>query len=131
MASSSHYSHVKNHVCLHAHVKSARNVHHDACVDLHVDHVCHDAAFASHAMIASSSSSNAHGISRPRQNVLHAGSHVPKVRNASYAHFVPYRTFDAFYILYCKFGKVVASNVGPKCKKGNTCIWVPKSYVTN
>jgi rhodanese-related sulfurtransferase len=65
------------------------------------------------------------------KNVHHAGSHVPKARNASHGHSVSYRTFDASYILYCKSGHVVASNVAPKCKKGKTCIWVPKSYVTN
>jgi hypothetical protein len=26
---------------------------------------------------------------------------------------------------------IVATNVGPKCKKGKSSIWVPKSYVTN
>jgi hypothetical protein len=26
---------------------------------------------------------------------------------------------------------VIARNVGSKCKGGKTCIWVPKSYVTN
>jgi hypothetical protein len=66
-----------------------------------------------------------------RQNVHHVSSHVLKVRNASYGHSVSHRTFDASYILYCKSGCVVASHVGSKSKNGKTCIWVPKSYVTN
>jgi hypothetical protein len=82
-------------------------------------------------MTASSRSSYAHGRSRPRQNVHHASSHVPKVRNVSYNHSISYRTFGAPYVLYCKLGRFVASHVGPKSKNGKTCIWVPKSYVTN
>jgi hypothetical protein len=42
-----------------------------------------------------------------------------------------YHIYDASYVLYCKNDKVVAKHVGPKCKKGKTCIWIPKSYVTN
>jgi hypothetical protein len=42
-----------------------------------------------------------------------------------------YRTYDASYVLSCKNDNVVARNVGPKCKGGKTCIWVPKTYVTN
>jgi xanthosine utilization system XapX-like protein len=35
--------------------------------------------------------------------------------------------------LYCyaKNDKVVARSLGPKCKRDKTCIWVPKSIVTN
>jgi hypothetical protein len=82
MTSSLHSSLViKNHAFIYANIK---NVH-------HVDHaypVRNDAMYASHAMIASSSSSNALGRSRPRKNVHHAISHVPKVSNASYGHSV-------------------------------------------
>jgi hypothetical protein len=42
-----------------------------------------------------------------------------------------YQTYDASYVLICKNDKVVARNFGPKCKRDKTCIWVPKSYVTN
>jgi hypothetical protein len=42
-----------------------------------------------------------------------------------------YHTYDASFVLMCKNGKVVARNLGPKCKRDKTCIWVPKSYVTN
>jgi hypothetical protein len=41
-----------------------------------------------------------------------------------------FRTFDASYVIHCKKDKIVATNVGPKCKKGKNCIWVPNSYVT-
>jgi hypothetical protein len=32
---------------------------------------------------------------------------------------------------FVKNDKVVARNLEPKCKRGKTCIWIPKSYVTN
>jgi hypothetical protein len=89
--------------------------------------VRHDVVFASHAMIDSSSSSYTRGRCRPWRHAHHVGSHAPKTRNAS--HSISY--FDASYVMYCKSGRVVASNVGPKSKNGKTCKWVPKSYVTN
>jgi hypothetical protein len=82
-------------------------------------------------MIASSSASYAHGRSRPRHNDHHIVYHVPKARNASHGPSILYRTFDASYVLGCKSGHVIASHVGPKSKNVKTCIWVPKSYVTN
>jgi hypothetical protein len=42
-----------------------------------------------------------------------------------------YHTYDASFVIMCKNGKVVVRNLGPKCKRDKTCIWVPKSYVTN
>jgi hypothetical protein len=80
--------------------------------------MCYD-AFASHAMIASSRSSHVHGRSRSRR---HSVSHAPKSRNASHGPSIIFRTFDASYVLYCKNSRIVASNVGPKYKKGKTCI---------
>jgi hypothetical protein len=133
MASSSHSSHDrKNHAYLYAHVKNAshnaRNVHHDACFDRAMPAMRHYAIYSSHTMIVSSSSSHVHG--RPRLHT-YVVSHAPKARNASHGPSMLFHTFDASYVLYCKDDKVVASNVGPKCKKGKTCILVPKSYVTN
>jgi hypothetical protein len=130
MASSSHSSHDRqNHAYLYAHVKNAsRNVHHDVCVDHAMPAMRHDAIYPSYAMTASSSSSHAHG--RPRRRI-HVVSHAPKDRNASHGPSMLFRTFDASYVLYCKNDKVVASNVGPKCKKSKTCIWMPKPHVTN
>jgi hypothetical protein len=42
-----------------------------------------------------------------------------------------YQTYDASFVIFCKNDKVVARSLGPKCKRYKTCIWVPKSYVTN
>jgi hypothetical protein len=75
------------------------------------------------------SSSYAHGRNRPRRHVHHVASHAP--RNASNVPIVLYQTYDASFVLMCKNDKVVARNLGPKCKRDKTCIWVPKSYVTN
>jgi hypothetical protein len=81
-------------------------------------------------MIATSSSCHVHGR-RAMLHMSHAVSNVPKVRIASHGPSILFCTFNASYVLYCKNNRIVAYNVGPKCKKGNTCIWVPKSYVTN
>jgi hypothetical protein len=129
LASSSHSFHDKKiHAYLYAHVKNASNVshiaHHDVCYDHVVLPVCQDA----HAMITSSSSSYVHGSSRPRHRAHHDVSHMP--RNASNGPTMCYHTYEASYVLHCKNDKVDAKNVGPKCKGGKTCIWVPKSYVT-
>jgi hypothetical protein len=127
LASSSHSFHEKkNHAYLYVHVKNASNVaHHDAHDVLPRRR---DVVFDSHAMLASSSSSDIHGRSRPKRHV-HQVSHAPK--NASNGPTILYRTYDASYVLHCKNDKVVARNVGPKCKGGNACVWVPKFYVTN
>jgi hypothetical protein len=116
---------------LYAHVKNASHNAHDAHVDCVVPAMRHDDVYSSYAITASSSSSYAHGRSRPRHHAHHVASHVPKNRNASYGHYVSYSTLEASYLLYYKLGRVVASHVGPKSKNGKTCIWVPKSHVTN
>jgi hypothetical protein len=127
LASSSHNK--KNRAYLYAHVKNASNVaHHDGCYDRNVLPMRHDVVVDSHAMFASSSSSYVLGRSRPRRHVHHV-SHAP--RNAFNGPTMLYHTYDASYELLCKNDKVVAINVGPKCKGGKTCIWVPKYYVTN
>ena len=79
-------------------------------------------------MHASSSDSNR---SRTRRHASHVVSHTPKDRNASHGSSILFRTIDASYVIHSKNDKVVATSVGPKCKRGKTCIWVPKSYVTN
>jgi hypothetical protein len=91
----------------------------------------HDIVFAPRTMIASFSGSYAHNRNRPRRRAYHVYSHVPKDRNASHGHSILFCTFDASYLIYRKNDRIVATNVGPKCNKGKTCIWVPKSYVTN
>jgi hypothetical protein len=131
LANSLHSFHnKKNHAYLYAHVKNASNVaHHDGCYGHNVLPIRPDAIFDCHAMIASSSSSIVHGRSRSRHHVHSVVSHAP--RNAPNGQTMLYHTYDTSYVLYCKNDKVVAKNVGPKCKKGKTCIWIPKSYVTN
>jgi hypothetical protein len=116
MASDSHSSHdTKNHAFIYVNVKNDRNVHHGAYVDHVIPIMHHDAIYSSHATIASSSSSHVYG--RPRCRI-HVVFHAPKDRSASHGPML-FRTFYALYVLYCKNSRVVASNVGPKCKKGN------------
>jgi hypothetical protein len=132
MASSFHSLHdKKNHVFIYIHVKNAKNVYHGACNDHPSFPMHHDTAFTPCTMIASSSGSYAHSRSRPRRHASHVVSPTSKDRNASHGPSMIYCTFDACYVLYCKNDRIVASNVGPKSKKGKTCIWMPKSYVTN
>jgi hypothetical protein len=107
----------------HAHVY-AKNVHrathnvHDACVDHIAYHVHHDAIYALHAMIASSSRAYfSQDRSTTRRNVFHARPiHVPNDRITSHGSSISYRAFDASYVLYYKAGRVVASNVEPNHK---------------
>jgi hypothetical protein len=128
MTSSSYSSHdQKNHAYLYAHVKNISSVaHHDMYHDHVVLPTCHDAAFYSHAMFATSSSYT-HGRNRPRRH--HVASHAP--RKASTRPTMLYQICDASFVLTCKNDKVVARSLGPKCKRNKTCIWVPKSVVTN
>jgi hypothetical protein len=120
MASSSQ----NNHAYLY---KKVTNVtHHDKCHNHSIFHVCHDDVFSSHAMFATSSS-YAHGRNRPKRN--HVVSHVP--RKVSTGPTTIYHTCDASFVLSCKNAKVVARKLGSKCKRDKTCIWVPKSVVTN
>ena len=128
MASSSHSSHdKKNHAYLYAHVKNVSSIaHHDRCYNHAALPTLHDAAFNSHVMFASSSS-YAHGRNRPRHH--HVASHAP--RKASNGLTMLYQTCDASFVLLCKNDKVVARSLGPKCMRDKTCIWVPKSFVTN
>jgi hypothetical protein len=121
MASSSQ----KNHAYLYD-KKVTSIAHHDRCHNHVVSSVCHDAAFSSHTMFASSSSYT-HGRNRPRRH--HIASHAP--RKASTRPTTLYQTCDASFILLCKNDKVVARSLGPKCKRDKTCIWVPKFDVTN
>jgi hypothetical protein len=121
MASSSQ----KNHAYLYE-KKVTGIAHHDMCHNHVVSRVCHDAAFSSHAMFASSSS-YAHGRNRPIRH--HVAFHAP--RRASTRQTMLYQTCDASFVLICKNDKVVARSLGPKCKRDKTCIWVPKSGVTN
>jgi hypothetical protein len=66
-------------------------------------------------------------VESPRRH--HVAFHAP--RRASAGPTMLYQTCDASFVLICKNDKVVARNLGPKCKRDKTCIWVPKSVVTN
>jgi hypothetical protein len=75
MASSSSHDQ-KNHAYLYAHVKNVSSIARlDRCHNHAALPICHDAAFKSHAMFASSSS-YAHGRNRPRRH--HVASHAPR-----------------------------------------------------
>jgi hypothetical protein len=82
-------------------------------------------------MINSFIGSYTHSRSRTRRRASYVVSHTPKDRNASHGTSILFRIFYAYYVIYCKNNRIIATNAGPKCKKGKTCIWVPKSYVTN
>jgi hypothetical protein len=113
MASSSQ----KNHAYIYDR-KYARNAYNDRCYD-------HAAYNDSHAMFASSSTF-AHGRNRTRQN--HVVSHLPrKVCNSP----TTYHASNASFVLSCKDAKVVARNLGSKCKGHKIFIWVPKTVMTN
>jgi hypothetical protein len=56
---------------------------------------------------------------------------IQKRKYASNGPFIAYHALGASYVLSCKSSKVVATHVGPKRKNGKTCVWVPKTYVSN
>jgi hypothetical protein len=118
MASSSQ----KNHAYLYTRVKNVSNVaHHDRCYNHATLPTYHD----SHAMFTSSSSFT-HCRNRPRHNHV---SYVP--RKVCTSPTTIYQTCDASFVPSCKNAKVVARKLGSKCKRDKTCIWVPKSVITN
>jgi hypothetical protein len=112
----------KNHAFIYDR-KFSRNVHHDRSYN----------AYDSNAMFASSSS-YVHGRDMPRKNVIH---HMPR-RNIAH---VPrkivnepstiYYACNASFAICRKDKKVIARKLGAKCKGDKTCIWVPKTIVTN
>jgi hypothetical protein len=79
----------------------------------------------SHAMFASSSTF-VHGRSRPRKNVV---SHVPK--KMCNEPTTVFHACNTSFVLSCKNAKTVARKLGSKCKGDKTCIWVPKTILTN
>jgi hypothetical protein len=116
MASSSSHDQ-KNHAYLYVHVKKVS--HHDKYYN-------HVAYHNSHAMVASSST-HAFGRNRPRLNQV--VSHAP--RKACNGPTTIYHACNASFVLSCKNATVVATKLGSKCKGDKTCIWVPKTVVTN
>jgi hypothetical protein len=114
----------KNHAFLYHDRRYSRSVHHDrSCNDV-VSH-----AYDSNAMFASSSSMHHRNLARknamPRRNIVH----VPrKVMNEP---STIYYACNASFTICRKDKKVIARKLGAKCKGDKTCIWVPKTIVTN
>jgi hypothetical protein len=83
-----------------------------------------------HAMVASSSSimhdrNVARKNAMTRKNVVHAPRKVVNEPSTIY-----YACNASFAI--CRKGKkIIAKKVGAKCKGDKTCIWIPKTIVTN
>jgi hypothetical protein len=89
-------------------------------------HKSYAACNNSHAMFASSSTF-VHGRSRPRRN--NVVSHVP--RKMCNEPTTVFHACNTSFVLSCKNAKVVARKLGSKCKGDKTCIWVPKTILTN
>jgi hypothetical protein len=96
----------RNHAYLYSHVKStSHNSYHVTCND----------NFTPRTMIASYSNR-----SKTRCHAPHVVSHAPKDKNASHGPSILFRTFYASFVIHCKDDRIVATNVGSKCKKGKT-----------
>jgi hypothetical protein len=54
-----------------------------------------------------------------------------KIANASNEHKISFKTFDAYFVLTNKSGKVVAKYIGGKHKSSKACVWIPKALVSN
>jgi hypothetical protein len=89
-----------------------------------------------HAMIASSFTYDC-SRNKPRRNHVvshaprrnHVVSHVP--RKMCYEPTTVFHACNTSFVLSCKNAKVVARKLGSKCKGDKTCIWVPKTILTN
>jgi hypothetical protein len=100
----------KNHAFIYSDRKFSRNAHRSYAYD-------------SNAMIALSSF--VHGRNMPKKNVVH----VPrKVCNEP---TTIYHACNISFAICCKNKKVIARKLGAKCKGDKTCIWVPRTIVTN
>jgi hypothetical protein len=86
--------------------------------------------FDSHAMAASSSSimynrNVARKNAMPRRNIVH----VP--RKEMNEPSTIFHTCNASFAICRKDKKVIARKLGARCKGDKSCIWVPKTIVTN
>jgi hypothetical protein len=108
----------KNHAFIYSDRKFSRNAYRNYSYD-------------SYAMPASSSSI-VHDM--PRKNVIH---HMPRrnvvhiPRKASNEPSTIYHACNASFAICRKDKKVIARKLGARCKGDKTCIWVPKTIVTN
>jgi hypothetical protein len=111
----------KNHAFLYHDRRYARNVHHDRSRNDVVSH-----AYDSNAMIASSSSMHHRNLARknamPRRKVPRKVMNEPSTI---------YYACNASFAICRKDKKIIARKLGAKCKGDKTCIWVPKTIVTN
>jgi hypothetical protein len=73
-----------------------------------------------------SSSSFVHGRNMTRNHVVHHVSKKMQNKSATVFH-----ACNTDFSLTCKNKKMVARKLGAKCKGDKTCIWVPKTIVTN
>jgi hypothetical protein len=94
--------------------------------NVHYDRSCN--AYDSNAMFASSSSimhdrNLAKKNVMPRRNIVH----VPRKVEPS----TIYHACNASFAICRKDKKVVARKLGARCKGDKSCIWVPKTIVTN
>jgi hypothetical protein len=71
------------------------------------------------------------GETSSSRQLTHAKLPKKKTPKASNDSNIPFKTFDASYVLTNKSGKVVAKYVGGKHKGSKTCVWVPKVLVSN
>jgi hypothetical protein len=115
----------KNHAFMYHDRKFSGNVHDDRSCNAYN-------AFDSHAMFASNSS-YMHGRNVFRRNIVH---HMPRRNVVNIPRKVNepstiYHACDASFAICRKDRKVIARKLGAKCKGDKTCIWVPKTIVTN
>jgi hypothetical protein len=87
-------------------------------------------SYDAHAMVASSSSiMYARNVARknamPKRNIVHAPRKVMNEPSTIY------HACNASFAICRKDRKIVARKLGAKCKGDKTCIWVPKTIVTN
>jgi hypothetical protein len=61
----------------------------------------------------------------PRRNVVHASRKIINEPSTIY------HACNASFAICRKDRKVIARKLGAKCKRDKTCIWVPKTIVTN
>ena len=88
--------------------------------------------FNSHAMFASSSS-YMHGRNVARRNAI---NHMPRRNGVNVPRKINepstiYHASNATFAICRKNKKVIVRKLGAKCKGDKTCIWVPKTIVTN
>jgi hypothetical protein len=106
----------KNHAFMYHDRRHARNA--NRSYDAFDSHV-----YDSYAMFASSSS-YMHGRNVPRRNGVNISRKINEPSTI-------YHACNASFAICRKDRKVIARKLGARCKGDKTCIWVPKTIVTN